>query len=205
MSWKVAPPSVDDCHCTVGAGTPAAAAVNEYAVPAGTDVSPGCVVTDGTAVGTTEFDALDGALEPITFRAVTVHVYGAPAVSPVTAIGLDVFVPEPLTPPPLDVHCAVESRIGLPPSSAGAVNRTFAPPTRAVALPTVGECGATATTSVAAALVVVPDAFVNTARSSCPESASAPVPVYESAVAPAMFVNVDPASVEICHCCAGAG
>jgi hypothetical protein len=44
-------------------------------------------------VGTvTEFDAVDDALVPATFVAVIVKVYAAPAVSPVTVIGLPVEV-----------------------------------------------------------------------------------------------------------------
>jgi hypothetical protein len=46
-SVNVAPPSVDTCHCTVGAGLPEAAAVNVALAPSTTVVLVGCVVTVG--------------------------------------------------------------------------------------------------------------------------------------------------------------
>jgi len=52
-----------------------AAAVNVYGWFAVTVASWGCWVTWGTAVGTTTFDAADGALDPTTLRVVTLHVY----------------------------------------------------------------------------------------------------------------------------------
>ena len=41
------------------------------------------------ATGVIEFEALDAALVPYVFVAVTVHVYAVPLVSPLTVIGLD--------------------------------------------------------------------------------------------------------------------
>ena len=64
----------------------------------------------------------------MTFRVVTVHVYGAPAVRPVTVMGLAVSVADPVTPLPLEVHVAVASITGLPPSEVPAVNGTTAEP-----------------------------------------------------------------------------
>ena len=48
--WNVAPPSVENCHCTVGVGNPVAAAVNVAVWPAFTVESVGFVVTTGPAV-----------------------------------------------------------------------------------------------------------------------------------------------------------
>jgi len=57
---------------------------------------PGVADRDAGALGmvgtVTEFDAVDDALVPATFVAVIVKVYAAPAVSPVTVIGLPVEV-----------------------------------------------------------------------------------------------------------------
>src|SRR5664279_3274921 len=47
---KVAPPSVLDCHCTVGAGPPVAAAVKTAVPPAFIVTSIGFVVITGPAV-----------------------------------------------------------------------------------------------------------------------------------------------------------
>jgi hypothetical protein len=47
---KVAPPSVLDCHCTVGAGKPLAPAVNTAVPPVFTVTSVGFVVITGLAV-----------------------------------------------------------------------------------------------------------------------------------------------------------
>src|SRR5438034_17779 len=47
MSLNVMPPSVESCHCTVGAGEPLAAAVKVTGVPAHTFWSVGFVVTSG--------------------------------------------------------------------------------------------------------------------------------------------------------------
>ncbi len=47
---KVEPPSVDCCHCTVGVGTPDAAAVNDADCPAGTVCETGFVVMAGAVV-----------------------------------------------------------------------------------------------------------------------------------------------------------
>src|SRR5665647_2956312 len=47
---KVAPPSVLDCHCTVGDGNPVAAAVNTAVPPAFTVTSVGFSVITGPAV-----------------------------------------------------------------------------------------------------------------------------------------------------------
>ena len=49
-SVKVWPPSVEDCHCTVGLGSPDAAVVNVTAAPSSTDWSTGCSVTAGATV-----------------------------------------------------------------------------------------------------------------------------------------------------------
>ena len=67
-------------------------------------------------------------------------------------------------------------------------------------------CGATpVTVRLAAVVVAEPSELVNTARNSSPESARAAVPVSVVAVAPEMFVNVEPPSVDTCHCTVGFG
>ena len=47
MLVKLAPPSVDRCHCTVGVGTPEAAAMKVTEVPGFTGWSNGLVVIAG--------------------------------------------------------------------------------------------------------------------------------------------------------------
>ena len=41
----------------------------------------------GTVLGVTLFDAAEGTLDPLALRAVTVHVYAVPLVSPATTMG----------------------------------------------------------------------------------------------------------------------
>src|SRR5258708_22903532 len=48
--WNVAPPLVENCHCTVGVGAPLAAAVNTAVPPAFTVTSAGFCVITGPAV-----------------------------------------------------------------------------------------------------------------------------------------------------------
>src|ERR1700693_1881018 len=48
---KVDPPSVETCHCTVGAGLPLAAAESFASCPADTDWLVGLVVMDGATSG----------------------------------------------------------------------------------------------------------------------------------------------------------
>src|SRR3954452_13179008 len=51
MSSNVAPPSLDDCHCTVGDGSPSAAAVKVTKLPCETVCASGCTVTAGADSG----------------------------------------------------------------------------------------------------------------------------------------------------------
>jgi hypothetical protein len=95
----------------------------------------------GTAAGTKLFEAVDGALDPRAFCAVTVHVYVLPFVRPGTTIGLDVPVCEPITPPSLEVHDAVYPVIAVPPSLAGAEKETVPDVFPRTAVPIVGAPG----------------------------------------------------------------
>jgi len=70
-------------------------------VPFGDGVIIGMVVA---GPGTNEDDALDGALVPAAFVAVTAHVYVSPFVKPDTAIGLPAPDIEPVAPPSDEVH-----------------------------------------------------------------------------------------------------
>ena len=69
-------------------------------------VAVGFVGAPGTAAGVTLFDATDGALEPATFVATTVNVYGVPLVNPVTTCVVSV-VPAWLSTPPAGLDVTV--------------------------------------------------------------------------------------------------
>ena len=78
----------------------------------------------GTLSGTTLADVVDGGLAPRALRAVTVNVYGAPLVRPVTTPVRSV----PLTAfdKPSGLETILYRRIALPPSDAGADQFTVA-------------------------------------------------------------------------------
>ena len=102
-------------------------------------VSPGAPGTVATG-GVTGADGADAAeVKPAAFVAVTVNVYGVPAVSSVTVI-----VPEPawdtVPVPPAGLEVAVYVVIGEPPSDEGAVNVTFADVDPAAATAPDGRC-----------------------------------------------------------------
>ena len=104
-------------------------------------VSPGApgTVATGAVTGADGVDAAE--VKPAAFVAVTVNVYGVPAVSSVTVI-----VPEPawdtVPVPPAGLEVAVYVVIGEPPSDEGAVNVTFADVDPAAATaPMVGAPG----------------------------------------------------------------
>jgi hypothetical protein len=103
-----------------------------------TAVTP--VGAPGTVTGVTEFDAVDDALVPIAFVAVTVNVYAVPLTRPVTVIGEPLL--EAVNPPVFEV--AVYVVIADPPLLAGAVNETVAEPLPATAVTLVGAPGVVA-------------------------------------------------------------
>jgi hypothetical protein len=60
----------------------------------------------GTVIGVTLFDAVDGALEPATFVAMTVNVYAVPFTNPVTTCEVE-GVPALLSTPPAGIDVTV--------------------------------------------------------------------------------------------------
>ena len=91
----------------------------------------------GTLAGVNVFD-VPAAEVPIELVAVTVHVYEAPLVNPVTVIGLDAALPVPLGVPP--VHDASKCNTALP-LLEPAVNVMVADPLPPVAATLVGAAG----------------------------------------------------------------
>ena len=75
---KVAPPSVENCHCTVGVGVPVAAAVNVAVWPAFNVTSVGFNVMAG-AVPAAVF--VSEKLTPVKAPEVAVTLYGPPDVA----------------------------------------------------------------------------------------------------------------------------
>ena len=69
-------------------------------------VAAAAVGAPGTVAGVTLFDAVDGALEPAAFVAITVKVYGVPFVSPVTTCVVNVL-PALLSTPPAGFEITV--------------------------------------------------------------------------------------------------
>lgn len=67
MSLKVAPPSVLTCHCTVGAGEPVAAALNDADCPDVTVVLDGEDVTVSIGQEEVEVDVAVGVLPLVVF------------------------------------------------------------------------------------------------------------------------------------------
>src|SRR5271166_5355094 len=106
-------------------------------------------------------------------------------------------------PPSVEIsHCTVGA--GKP--DAVASKTAFSPTSRVMLAGCCVTAGGTSTVSVAALLVALPAAFVNTARYSSPFSetvASAIVSLSE--VAPSTSVHVLPLFVEISHCTLGVG
>jgi hypothetical protein len=97
----------------------------------------------GTVAGVTEFDGVDGALDPAALAATTVKVYAVPFVSPV--IVCVVFVlPALLSTPPAGFDVTVYPVITLPPLFNGAENVTLACALPPVAVTVVGAPGTVA-------------------------------------------------------------
>jgi hypothetical protein len=124
IAANVAPPSVDFCHCTDGAGLPDAVAVNDTELPAVTAAFSGCVMIDG-AVCTVNVPAFEVAAPT---ELVNTARYEAP-LSPAWAVNVSGELVAPgmsvnVVPPSTDLcHCT--DGAGLP--DAPAVNDTDAP------------------------------------------------------------------------------
>jgi hypothetical protein len=113
--------------------------VNSDQAAAGADptgVTSGCV-------GVTAADAVEGALVPAVFVAVTVNVYLCPLVRPVTVRGerVPVTVCPPLAGVVVSVAVTVYPVMADPPSLVGGVKVTVACPLPAVAETPVGAPG----------------------------------------------------------------
>src|SRR4051812_24014742 len=116
---------------------PSNGATNDTVTRALPGTTVGAAGASGTRFGTATADAGDAALEPLTFAAVTGHVYASPLVSPLTTIGDPPPNPAPAAPPLDDAHAAVYPLIARPPSN-GAPNDTLSCPLPAA---TVGCAG----------------------------------------------------------------
>src|SRR5215831_343476 len=215
MLVNVVPPSVDCCHCTVGAEQLVgvfAAAVNVAAAGAVTVTFTGWVVTVGaTHAGLTVSVAALLFVEPPAVVNTARNLLPDIAVVVGDTVSVVDVAPETfvnVVPPSVDCcHCTVgaEQLVGVfaaavNVAAAGAVTVTF---TGWVV--TVGATHAGLTVSVAALLFVEPPAVVNTARNLLPDIAVVvgdTVSVVD--VAPETFVNVVPPSVDCCHCTVGA-
>ena len=108
--------------------------------PAVTDVIVGAPGTVTAATGSQpEPMSADGGPNPLPdCPAITLHVYVFPTVRPVTVVGDPCSVLERLSPPSLDVHTTLYSRmIEAPPSLAGGEYVTVTLRTPGVAVPIV--------------------------------------------------------------------
>jgi hypothetical protein len=215
---NVEPPSVDCCHCTVGAEQPAGvepAAVNVAAFGAVTVTSIGCVVTVGaTHAGFTVSVAALLVAEPALL--VNTARYLLPDCDVLVGEIVSVVDVAPVTfvnvvPPSVDCcHCTVgaEQPAGVEPAAVNVASAGAVTVTLVGCVVTLGatQTGAAAlTVSVALLLVAVPPLLVNTARYLLPDCevlVGEIVNVVE--VAPETFVNVVPPSVDCCHCTVGA-
>jgi hypothetical protein len=112
----------------------------------------------GVVSGVTELEAVEDALVPTAFVAVTVKVYAVPLVRPIIVIG---EVPPVAVKPPVFEETVYEV-IGEPPLFTGGVNEMVACPFPATAVTPVGAPGVVAGVTGAVALdgVLVPFAFV---------------------------------------------
>jgi hypothetical protein len=204
---QVLPPSVDTCHCTVGAGLPEAAAVNVAVWPTGAVALAGCVVTAGAE------STLSVFTQDVTVPAALLNTarYSLPLSLAGTSVSVRVLAvaPEMLVndvPPFVDTcHCTVGA--GLP--VADAVKVTL-PPAVTVCAPQVDvDTGTVSTVSVAAVDVAVPTELVNTARYSLPDSDAVVLATVSVPVAlPASLVSllqVLPPLVDTCHCTVAVG
>jgi hypothetical protein len=165
MFVNVELPAGADCHCTVGAGVPEAAAVNEAGEPALTVTLDGCVVTTGALV-TVSVAAFELAVPTLlvntarywlpvcdTVAAATVNV---PVVLPASVVSL-----VNVAPPSVDT-CHWTVGVGLP--EAAAVNVAVPPAATEALAGCVVTVGAKSTVNVATLDVAVPPLLVNTAR-----------------------------------------
>ena len=119
-----------------GVVPPVAARVAEYATP--TDPFGRVVVVIVTAVGVTEFDALEGGPVPAMLIAATVKVYAVAVVSPVMVVEVPVpLIDSPPHPEQVGLATTVYPVMGDPPVLAGAVQVkvTLGPFTEATGVP----------------------------------------------------------------------
>ena len=134
----VAPP-FDDTHAApkpVIGLPPSNGAMNETVTRAFPATAVGCAGASGTRFGTATADGTEGALSPLLFVAVTVHVYDLPFVRPPTRIGELAPAADPAAPPFDETHVAAKSVIALPPSNGGTNDTVSCPlPTPAVGCP----------------------------------------------------------------------
>ena len=139
-----AAPPFDDTHAApklVMALPPSNGTTNETETCAFPNPTVGCTSTDGIVLGIAFAEAGDGALVPLAFVAVTVHVYDFPFDRPPMTIGEPAAEFVPAVPPFDDTHAAVKLVMPLPPSN-GATNET---PSCALPATTVGCAGAVGT------------------------------------------------------------
>jgi len=138
----------------------------------------------GTVNGTTALDAVDDALVPSAFVAVTVNVYEVPFVRPVTVADVAVAPAVAVRPPGLDA--TVYPVMALPPSYPGAVHDTSACVSPATAVTPVGGSGSFIAVQVTVPLTAVavmsspftsPRALMVRVSGVGPEVAHAPVTV----------------------------
>ena len=204
---NVVPPSVDTCHCTVGAGLPDAAAVNVAVEPAVTEVLAGCVVTAGVAVTVSvatlvvavPAEFVNTARYCVPFWAVVVDAtVSVVDVAPLMFVNVEL-------PLGADCHCTVGA--GVP--EAAAVNVAVLPAATVTLVGCVVITGAALTVSVAGLDVAVPTELVNTASYLLPDCAAvAPATVSVPLVLPASVVSglyVVPPSVDTNHWTVGVG
>jgi len=92
---------------------------------------------DASPMGVKLVEALDAALLPMAFSALTLQVYAVPLARPFTTIGL--ALAEPLLVPGL--HAAAYPVMADPPVLEGAVNAIDADPSLGVAVPIAGAGG----------------------------------------------------------------
>src|SRR5687767_8288772 len=169
MSLKFKPPSVETCHCTVGAGEPLAAAVKVASAPSHTVLLLGFVVTPGAAPS----GSVAAVVAAVLHTLVKTARYCLP-LSAATVVKLYVvFVAPPISlkfnPPSVEsCHCTVGAGEPL----AAAVKVAIAPSQTVLLFGFVVTAGGVLTVSVAAVVVAVPHELVNTARYCSPLSAA---------------------------------
>ncbi len=201
---QVPPPSVEICHCTVGAGNPEAVASKTALWPSSTVTLSGCLVTAGA------FCTVSVAASLLASPSVFLKVarYSWPLRDAFTATIVSELDVAPATfvqvLPPLEEVSHLTVGAGEP--DAAASNTAFWPSS------TVTLCGCSVTVgdfctvSVAALLVASPAVFLYTARSWSPVSdVFALAIVSVPALAPSIGVHDPPPLLETSHWTLGVG